>query len=61
MSKYRLFLDRRTWSNASFVVEADSLDDAMNAYHQGLLDERVRRLAWDDDDVEMSVVDVEKE
>jgi len=61
MGKYRLFLDRRTWSNASLVVEAASGEAAVEAYHNGLLEGHIERLSWDDDDVQISVVDVEQQ
>ena len=61
MRKYRLFLDRRTWSNASVVIDANSAEEAMEAFSRGSLDNYVENLSWDEDDIEVSIIDVEEE
>ena len=58
MAKYRLFLDRRVWSNGSVVVDAETAEEALQCYHRGLLEDCIDRIVWDYDDIELSLVDV---
>jgi hypothetical protein len=58
MAQYRLFFDRRVWSNGSLVVEAGCAEEALQLYNQGVLHDCMEQMAWDDDDIEVSLVDV---
>lgn len=60
MPKYVVYLDRRVWSNGTLVVEAESADQALQLYQQGLLEDQIDDVSWDDDDVKISIVGVEE-
>jgi hypothetical protein len=60
MPKYVLYLDRRVWSNGTLVVEVESVDQALQLYQQGLLEDQIDDVSWDDDDVKISIVGVEE-
>lgn len=61
MAKFTLFLDRRVWSNTKLIIEADNLEDAWDSYKNGMLTDQLEKVVWHDDDVEITLVDVEDE
>jgi hypothetical protein len=60
LGQFILFFDRRVWSSGDVVLEADSLEEAWQLYQDGALEDCLETVAWDDDDTEITLVDVEE-
>jgi len=56
-----LFFDRRVWSSGKLIIEADSLEEAWQLYQNGTLDDCLETVTWDDDDTEVTLIDVEEQ
>jgi len=60
LPQFDLFLDRRAWSSAIITIEAESLEEAWQLYYEGKLPGCLEGVTWREDDVEVTLVDIEQ-